>query len=118
MHPHDLARWHRHLIRQRSTPSAIRRSRRFALVAGLTVSLWCPRVAAGQDSAGAQFVGHIAPSLASDAAAEQARKEQEEPGGVKERRRKKGDKLKLHWRSASLEYGKKLRLDFRSKIRG
>ena len=27
--------------------------------------------------------------------------------------KKKGDKLKFHWRSASMDYGKKFRLDFR-----
>jgi phosphate-selective porin OprO and OprP len=32
--------------------------------------------------------------------------------------RKSGDKLKLRWRSAALEYGRKARLDFRGRFRG
>jgi phosphate-selective porin OprO/OprP len=43
--------------------------------------------------------------------------QQPQASAPKNEPRKKGDKLKLRWRSASLEYGKKLRIDFRTRLR-
>jgi phosphate-selective porin OprO and OprP len=41
-----------------------------------------------------------------------------QPDTDKPETRKKRDKLRLHWRGASMDYGRKVRLDFRSKFRG
>src|SRR5207244_2824096 len=74
--------------------------------------------AAGQDAAAMPLVGPIAQTVVPEADATQETREQQPPEGVKAREpRKKRDKLRLHWRSASLDYGKKFRIDFRSRMR-
>jgi phosphate-selective porin OprO/OprP len=89
----------------------------FLLLAGLTTALVVPRgAAASQDPAATAFVGAIAPSFAADPATEKSGQNQV-GDKAKARVKKKGDKLKFHWRSASLDYGKKARIDFRSKMR-
>src|SRR2546428_5819645 len=80
-------------------------------------------VAAGQDAAPTQSFQLIAPSFVVEPADDSDGGPQEsgrKPDGNQKTVsvKKKGDKLKFHWRSASLDYGKKVRLDFRAKIRG
>jgi phosphate-selective porin OprO/OprP len=83
------------------------------LFAAVTICLALPRLAAAtQDPAPTPVVGPITPSPEAEPAAAQG------SGKREEARRKKRDKLKFHWRSASVDYGKKVRLDFRSKMRG
>src|SRR5262245_16810525 len=59
----------------------------------------------------------MAPADSDDAAAGEASSQQPPGGAPRNEPRKRGDKLKLRWRSASLEYGKKLRIDFRTRLR-
>src|SRR5262245_46790644 len=82
-------------------------------LSGFTVALAVPRTtAAGQDADATSFVHPAATAVAADPTTGQ-------PGGGKEDRpRKKRDKLRFHWRGASLDYGRKVRLDFRSRFRG
>src|SRR5205809_3774898 len=83
------------------------------LLAALTAGLSLPRAAAAaQDPAPTPVVGPITPRAEAEPAAEQGSAKKEDT------RKKKREKLKFHWRSASVDYGKKVRLDFRSKIRG
>src|SRR2546425_966634 len=90
----------------------------FLVLAGLTTALAEPRgAAASQDPAPTSFVGAIAPSFAVDPATDLERGEQQEGDKKKASVKKRGDKLKFHWRSGSLDYGKKARIDFRSKMR-
>ena len=81
------------------------------LAVGVVAALACPRTAsAGQDGATAPsgfFLTRIVPD---ESASDQ--------GGGSQEPKKKGDKLRLRWKSASLEYGRKFRLDFRAKLRG
>src|SRR5207249_1565242 len=85
----------------------------FLLLAALTAALAPSRMAAaGQDAAAIPFVPPMALSYSAEPSADQTSGEKKENG------KKKRDKLKLHWRSASLDYGKKVRIDFRSKFRG
>jgi hypothetical protein len=92
----------------------------FLLLTGLTVALALPRaVAAGQESAPTPLVQPIAPGVAADLAVEHdSGDKQPESGKETVSVKKKRDTLKFHWRSASVDYGKKVRIDFRSKIRG
>src|SRR5881628_1484939 len=95
-------------------------SARRCLLASLMIPLAALRVAAaGQDAAAMPLVGPIAQTVVPEADAAQGTREQPPPEGVTAREpRKKRDKLKLHWRSASIDYGKKFRIDFRSRLRG
>jgi phosphate-selective porin OprO/OprP len=96
-------------------------ARRCLLLAALTIPLLTAvRVAAaGQDAAAMPSAGPSAQTAVPEADAAQGTREQPPPEGAKAREpRKKKDKLKLHWRSASLDYGKKFRIDFRSRMRG
>jgi hypothetical protein len=99
----------------------------FLIIAGLATALAPPRMAAaGQDAAAtpfvqtmALFVQPMALNFVAEPSAEQTSDEKEQTvGEKKETGNKKGDRLKPRWRSASLEYGKKVRLDFRSRMRG
>ena len=99
----------------------------FLIIAGLTTAFAPPRIAAaGQDAAAtpviqtmALFVQPMALNFVVEPLAEQPSDDKEQTGGEKtETVNKKGDRLKPRWRSASLEYGKKVRLDFRSRMRG
>jgi len=82
------------------------------LIAALAAVLAVPLTAAAAQDADGSVIVPTAPSSGVESKAEQPDGEKIEP------RRKKRDKLKFHWRGASLEYGKKARLDFRSKFRG
>lgn len=83
-----------------------------------------PAAVASQDAAPTPIVRLIAPSFVEeppvepDGGAQQGSVKKPESNQKSVSAKKKRDKLKFHWRSASLEYGKKVRLDFRSKIRG
>jgi phosphate-selective porin OprO and OprP len=81
------------------------------LLSGVVIAL-APRMSAAQEADATSFVQPTAPSSAVEPGAEQP--DTDKP----ETRKRKGDKLRLHWRGASLEYGRKVRLDFRSKFRG
>ena len=72
------------------------------LLAGLTLA--SPRAAAGQDSAAAASARLVAPSAESEA----------EQGSAP----KKKEKVKFRARDASLQYGRKFHLDFRTRMRG
>ena len=91
----------------------------FLLLAALTMALTLPGVAAaGQDPAQTPFVGSIAPSVAAEPADEHDDGTQQRPGGgTGTEPKKKSDKLRIRWRSASLEYGKKVRVDFKTRFR-
>ena len=98
----------------------------FLLVAGLTTALALPRMAvAGQDASTpfvptmVLIVQPMALNFVAESSAEQTSDEKEQTSGAKkETVNKRGDRLKPRWRSASLEYGKKVRIDFRSRMRG
>src|SRR5258708_3799645 len=83
------------------------------LVAGWMTAFALPRAAAaGQDTGS---TASVEPAAASIAAGAFASPPSQEKTGT---RRKRRDRLKLHWRSASMDYGRKVRLDFRSRMRG
>jgi phosphate-selective porin OprO and OprP len=88
------------------------------LLAGLLTTLGPSRMAAaGQDDT--PLVRAVAPRFAdSPAFAERDNREEQESGAKSEGGKGRGDTLKVHWRGASLDYGKKFRLNFRAKIRG
>ena len=78
--------------------------------AGLTAALMLPTVAAfGQDAASAP----PATSTAAQAEADSADDQGTQPPPP----RRPGDRVKFRWRSAALEYGRKVRIDFRTRLR-
>jgi phosphate-selective porin OprO and OprP len=77
------------------------------LVAGLLLA--SPRAALGQEGASTPAGSSAAPNAAGEAADEQ--------GAQQTPPRKPGDKLRIRWRGAALEYGRKTRIDFRAKMR-
>jgi phosphate-selective porin OprO and OprP len=90
------------------------------LLAGLLMALGSPRVVgAGQDAAPTPLVPAVAPMFAAVlSTAEADHGEQQESGTNPPKDKGSGDTLKFHRRSASLEYGRKFRLNVRAKIRG
>jgi phosphate-selective porin OprO/OprP len=82
----------------------------FLRLAGLTAALALPPVAAfGQDGAS------TAPAASTTPRAEAA--PADDQGTRLPPPRKSGDKVKFRWRSAALEYGRKARIDFRTRLR-
>jgi len=78
------------------------------VLAGVAAA-FTPRVAVAQDV-------EVASSF--DQPAAEVSSEKEQSVDPTEHVRRKRNKLRLHWRSASLDYQRKFRLDFRSKFRG
>jgi phosphate-selective porin len=79
-------------------------------LATLTAALVLPSVAAfGQDAASTPPAASTAPHAEADSADDQ--------GTQPPPPRKSGDRMKFRWRSAALEYGRKARIDFRTRLR-
>lgn len=81
-------------------------------LAGLAIALTLPPIAAaGQDRAATPTVTAAAPAAtAADETAEQPQAAPRTPP-------KSGDRIRFRWRSAALEYGRKARIDFRTRFR-
>src|SRR5262245_9774842 len=86
----------------------------FCVLAGLAST---PRVAAAQDIEVTSFDQPTASASSAEPATE-ASSDKEQSGEPTEHVRRKRNRLRLHWRSASLDYQRKFRIDFRSRFRG
>src|SRR4029453_4171642 len=89
------------------------------LLAGLITTFAFPRAgAAGQDAPPAPLVLHITPSLLAGPAVEHDdSSEQAQSGQQPETGRPRRDKPQFRWKSATLDYGRKARLNFKSRMR-
>src|SRR5690242_19953932 len=78
---------------------------------------FAPRAAAAQNVDVTSFESPTSSGSAAEPGAEPD-SDKEQSVEQTEHVRRKRNKLRLHWRSASLDYQRKFRIDFRSKFRG